>query len=106
MTAQNSSPQQPKDLQKATDPGGTGTLFIVSAPSGAGKTTLCRAVLDQFKKMVYSISTTTRAPRKGEENGKDYFFVSEQTFVSGIKQHKWAEWAKVMTITTGQQLIL
>ena len=72
-----------------------GRLFIVSAPSGAGKTTLCNAVLQRFTDIVYSVSTTTRAPRPGEENGKDYFFVSEEEFVSGINQNKWAEWAKV-----------
>ena len=70
-------------------------LFIVSAPSGAGKTTLCRAVLGRFPDMQYSISHTTRSPRKGEKDGVDYYFTSIQAFESGIKQHKWAEWARV-----------
>ncbi|MBU4317363.1 MAG: guanylate kinase [Proteobacteria bacterium] len=72
-----------------------GNLFILSAPSGAGKTTLCRAVLAQYPEIKYSVSSTTRAPRKGEEDGKDYFFVTEEKFLSGIHQGKWAEWAKV-----------
>jgi len=72
-----------------------GNLFILSAPSGAGKTTLCRAVLARYPEIKYSVSSTTRAPRKGEENGKDYFFVTEEKFLSGIHQGKWAEWAKV-----------
>jgi guanylate kinase len=72
-----------------------GTLFILSAPSGAGKTTLCRAILKRFPEIRYSVSSTTRAPRKGEENGKDYFFLTEKEFLSGIAKGKWAEWARV-----------
>jgi len=49
-----------------------GMLYIVSAPSGAGKTTLCRAVRDQFPDIRYSVSHTTREPRKGEKDGIDY----------------------------------
>ena len=70
-------------------------MFILSAPSGAGKTTLCRAVLEKFPHLVYSISTTTRAPRSGEEHGVDYFFVSEASFKAGIEENRWAEWASV-----------
>jgi guanylate kinase len=72
-----------------------GKLFIISAPSGAGKTTLCRMLLNHFQNLLYSISFTTRKPRKGETNGKDYHFISETDFIKGIENNKWAEWAKV-----------
>jgi guanylate kinase len=70
-------------------------LFVVSAPSGAGKTTLCRAALMRLPGLIYSISSTTRAPRPGEQEGKDYFFVGEDQFRQGIETGQWAEWAKV-----------
>ena len=72
-----------------------GHLFIVSAPSGAGKTTLCREILQRFPRIRYSVSHTTRAPRHGEVSGKDYFFVTTEAFESGIAQGIWAEWARV-----------
>jgi len=72
-----------------------GHLFIISAPSGAGKTTLVKAALKQFTDMLYSISYTTRKPRADEQNGVDYHFVSKQDFKKGIKKGHWAEWAEV-----------
>ena len=72
-----------------------GHLFIISAPSGAGKTTLAKAVLKQFTDMLYSISYTTRKPRAEEQDGVDYHFVSRQDFKKGIKKGRWAEWAEV-----------
>ena len=72
-----------------------GHLFILSAPSGAGKTTLVRAVLDRFSDMLFSVSYTTREPRNGEEDGVDYCFISRDLFKKNIKDGKWAEWAKV-----------
>jgi guanylate kinase len=72
-----------------------GHLFIVSAPSGAGKTTLCKAVLNRYRDMLYSVSYTTRAPRPGEVNGVDYYFISKKNFVKDIENDKWAEWAQV-----------
>ena len=72
-----------------------GCLFIVSAPSGAGKSTLCQAVRERFPDLVYSISFTTRAPRVGEEDGVDYFFISTAEFEKRIQQEDMAEWAKV-----------
>lgn len=72
-----------------------GNLFIISAPSGAGKTTLAKAVLQQFRDMLYSISYTTRKPRAEEQDGVDYHFVSKQDFKKGIKKSRWAEWAEV-----------
>ena len=72
-----------------------GHLFIISAPSGAGKTTLVKAALQQFTDMLYSISYTTRKPRAEERDGVDYHFVSKQDFKKGIKKGRWAEWAEV-----------
>ncbi|MBC2709896.1 MAG: guanylate kinase [Desulfosarcina sp.] len=74
---------------------GGGRLFVVSAPSGAGKTTLCVAARNNLPRLVYSVSTTTRRPRGGEQEGRDYFFVSEAQFIEGIRKGLWAEWAKV-----------
>ena len=74
---------------------GTGKLFIISAPSGAGKTTLIRKVLTRFKNLSYSVSHTTRAPRKNEQNGLDYFFISPDEFEQKITLGHWLEWAKV-----------
>ena len=73
----------------------SGRLFIISAPSGAGKTTLCKALLSHFKEMVYSISTTTRKPRPEERDGVDYFFIPKEEFLDRIQKNRWAEWALV-----------
>lgn len=74
---------------------GKGRLFILSAPSGAGKTTLCRALMEHFSDMLYSVSFTTREPRKDEISGADYHFISREDFAGKIKEGKWAEWAEV-----------
>jgi guanylate kinase len=72
-----------------------GSLFIVSAPSGAGKTTLLREVRSRLPDVKFSVSFTTRPPRPGEEDGKDYFFISEEEFLKGIRENRFAEWARV-----------
>jgi len=72
-----------------------GRLFIISAPSGTGKTTLCNALRKRFPDMLYSISHTTRVPRKDERNGVDYFFITPDEFKKNIDKGKWLEWAKV-----------
>lgn len=72
-----------------------GTLFVVSAPSGAGKTTLCREVRRQVTDLAYSISVTTRAPRPGEIDGVDFDFVSEDEFRELLERGGFAEWASV-----------
>lgn len=82
-----------KDEQKVSAPGGR--LFVVSAPSGAGKTTLCHAVRRHFGDLAYSVSYTTRRPRPGEQHGRDYYFITSQEFEEGITQSRWAEWARV-----------
>ncbi|MFW6011174.1 MAG: guanylate kinase [Desulfosalsimonas sp.] len=73
----------------------TGRLFILSAPSGTGKTTLCRRILSAFPDMRYSVSYTTRSPRNAETEGEDYHFISKEKFEQMIRENKWAEWAKV-----------
>jgi guanylate kinase len=72
-----------------------GTLFVVSAPSGAGKTTLCREVRLRLPDLTYSVSITTRPPRPGELDGVDFSFVSESTFRQMLDRGEFAEWASV-----------
>jgi guanylate kinase len=72
-----------------------GTLFVVSAPSGAGKTTLCREMRLRLSDLAYSVSVTTRMPRPGEINGSDFTFVSEAEFKAMLGRGQLAEWATV-----------
>ncbi|MGH7307957.1 MAG: guanylate kinase [Candidatus Rokuibacteriota bacterium] len=72
-----------------------GGLFVVSAPSGAGKTTLCREARHLLPDLAYSVSYTTRPPRPGEIAGTDFHFVSEAAFETLREQGAFAEWASV-----------
>ncbi len=72
-----------------------GNLFIVSSPSGAGKSSLISALLDKHNDMKVSVSHTTRAPRPGEENGVHYHFTDVDTFKQLIEQDEFYEWAEV-----------
>ncbi|MGH7232696.1 MAG: guanylate kinase [Nitrospiraceae bacterium] len=72
-----------------------GLLFVVSAPSGAGKTTLCKELISMVQGLRHSISYTTRQPRPGELHGREYFFIDEPRFQQMIHQHEFAEWAPV-----------
>jgi len=72
-----------------------GILFVVSAPSGAGKTSLCRAITNSLEQLTHSISYATRKPRPGEIDGRDYNFVSQERFQEMIKAGDFAEWAEV-----------
>jgi guanylate kinase len=72
-----------------------GNIIIISAPSGTGKTAICDAVVRSSRDVVYSVSYTTRRPRKGEKNGGEYFFVNETEFKEMVEEGKFAEWAKV-----------
>jgi guanylate kinase len=72
-----------------------GILFILSAPSGAGKTTLSRRLLNAVPDLRLSISYTTRAPRPGEINGREYHFITEECFTQMDKADAFVEWARV-----------
>ncbi|MEW6068970.1 MAG: guanylate kinase [Nitrospirota bacterium] len=72
-----------------------GTLFIVSAPSGAGKTTLCKKIVSILPNLKFSVSYTTRQKRKGEINGKDYKFISREKFKQMIDEGEFIEWAEI-----------
>ena len=72
-----------------------GSLFIVSAPSGAGKTTLCRKAVLSLPDLVFSVSYTTRQPRQAEINDRDYTFISRQEFSAMADKGEFIEWAEV-----------
>jgi guanylate kinase len=72
-----------------------GLLIVISAPSGAGKTTLCHDLTQRFPALQESISYTTRQPRPGEVDGVDYHFVSEVVFRQMVAEHAFIEWAEV-----------
>ena len=72
-----------------------GVLYVISAPSGAGKTTLCKEVIDIFPNLRHSVSYTTRPPRNGEVHGRDYFFVGKEEFSRMVEAGEFAEWAEV-----------
>lgn len=72
-----------------------GILFVVSAPSGAGKTSLCRELIDSSVDLRQSISFTTREKRGGERDGVDYYFIDTITFQQKIAAGEFAEWAEV-----------
>jgi guanylate kinase len=72
-----------------------GVLYVISAPSGAGKTSLCKEIIDIFPNLRHSVSYTTRPPRTGEEHGRDYFFVGQEEFSRMVAAGEFAEWAEV-----------
>lgn len=72
-----------------------GILFVVSSPSGGGKGTLIQRVLKKIPDLSYSVSFTTRTPRSGEVNGRDYFFVSQEKFEEMAAANEFLEWANV-----------
>ncbi len=73
----------------------SGNLYVISAPSGAGKTSLVRALLNRDTHIDLSVSYTTREPRAGEQNGRDYHFVSRETFLAMAKRGEFLESAEV-----------
>jgi guanylate kinase len=72
-----------------------GILFIISAPSGTGKTTLCKQLVGNIPGLWHSVSYTTRKPRPNEEHGREYYFTDEATFQAMIDRHEFVEWARV-----------
>jgi len=75
---------------------GVGLILIISAPSGTGKTTLVKEVMQQLPGLRFSVSYTTRLPRPNEKEGEDYHFVSHSTFQRMIEEDEFLEWAEVL----------
>jgi guanylate kinase len=73
----------------------SGNVFVLSAPSGTGKSTLARQLVQQVPDLNFSVSFTTRQPRPGEVHGKDYFFVDDATFDAMVAQDGFVEWVRV-----------
>jgi guanylate kinase len=85
----------------------SGQLFVVSAPSGVGKTTIIRSVLANRPDLRFSVSCTTRSPRTEEIPGRDYHFLTREDFVEGIRTERFLEWAQVHGMfygTDGEQI--
>ena len=72
-----------------------GILFVVSGPSGVGKTSMIKSIISEMEDAVFSVSCTTRPKRPGEVDGEDYFFVSEEEFKKMIEEDAFLEWARV-----------
>jgi guanylate kinase len=72
-----------------------GNLYVIAAPSGAGKSSLVKALLELDARLAVSVSHTTRAPRGQEQNGREYWFASRQEFASMIERGDFFEWAEV-----------
>jgi guanylate kinase len=72
-----------------------GFLLVLSGPSGCGKGTVSKALMEKRNDIIFSVSVTTRKPRLGEENGKNYYFVSEKEFDEMVKDNKFLEYALV-----------
>jgi guanylate kinase len=84
-----------KEKAEASFPSSGAALFmVVSAPSGTGKTSICRELLKMCPDIRFSVSSTTRPPRPGEKNGFDYFFISETAFREQIEKAAFAEWTQ------------
>ena len=72
-----------------------GNVFVLSAPSGTGKSTLAKQLVKQVADLTFSVSFTTRKPRPGEVDGKDYFFVDDATFDAMVAEDGFVEWVRV-----------
>lgn len=83
-----------------------GILFVVSSPSGAGKTTLCTRLRGEFEQLRFSVSYTTRAPRPGEVDGREYHFVDNAVFTEMVAADEFAEYALVHGNTYGTSATL
>ena len=94
MLSEIDQSQQQTDSTIRTS-GGRGILFVVSSPSGGGKGTLIRRVLNKVRNLSYSVSFTTRAPRSGEVDGREYFFVNTEKFEEMVGAEQFLEWAHV-----------
>jgi guanylate kinase len=106
MSSEIDEPGLPAELATETNEG-RGILFVVSSPSGGGKGTLIQRVLKQVPNLSYSVSFTTRAPRNGEVNGREYFFVTTEQFETMVAGNEFLEWAHVHSklYGTGRQQV-
>lgn len=80
---------------KPVETNGSGILFVITAPSGTGKTSLCRRLLDNINCLKFSVSHTTRPARENEKEGVDYYFVDDETFEQMTRDGKFIEYAYV-----------
>ena len=76
-------------MSKNTTPG---KVIVIVAPSGAGKTTIAQRLLKEYPRIQFSVSATTREPRKGEKDGEDYYFLNDEEFDQKIKNEEFLEW--------------
>ena len=72
-----------------------GKVVIFSAPSGSGKTTIVRALLERYPQLEFSISATSRAPRGQEQEGRDYYFFTHEGFMQAVAENRFVEWEEV-----------
>ncbi len=82
-------------IEKIKERENKGALIVISAPSGAGKTTLCHMLIKELSSAEFSISVTSRPPREGEVDGRDYVFVNKDDFKKRVKEGRMLEWAEV-----------
>ena len=94
-TAITTSNHPPGVMGNRQVPERRGILYIISAPSGAGKTTLCKQIVASVSGLWHSVSFTTRQPRPGEEHGREYFFIEEKVFHDMVVRHEFLEYAHV-----------
>lgn len=96
MTSASSANMLPPDSPEASQGyERRGILFVISAPSGAGKTTLCKQLAASLQGLWHSVSYTTRKPRAGEEGGREYYFVEENVFQNMVERNEFLEYAHV-----------
>ena len=95
MSADNSPTMNPSSNPAAALPDYPGNLYVVSAPSGAGKSSLVKAMLELDARLIVSVSHTTRAPRGQEQHGREYWFVGQDEFQAMIDRGDFFEWAQV-----------
>lgn len=79
-------------LEKKPRTPGKGSVVVITAPSGAGKTTIAKKLLAEYSQLVFSVSATTRKPREGEVHGRDYYFLDRTTFDQHIARGDFLEW--------------
>lgn len=92
-------------MDQETTKRGKGLVFIISAPSGTGKTTLVRRVMEEVAGLRFSVSYTTRPPRANEKEGVDYHFVSREVFHQMVEEDRFLEWAEVLGHCYGTERI-